>query len=154
MIFLDEDYSENESCVYKLFYGERYVIIKAKVLAGSIFLFEKGYAAFIGAGGGTGWGNGGQGQKEWDGTNTFYFKFYTYIHNNPGLKFRVEILLETNDPYQLLKREEQELRRCMNDKKCYNSNITAYIPKFRSKTNSYGWISKRNVADFRRFLSR
>lgn len=153
MIPISDDNFETESCVYKLYYGDRYVIIKAKSLAGSIYLFEKGYAAFVAGGGGTGNKKAGEGQKEWDGTNTYYFKFYSYIHDNPKQEFMVEVLLETNNGYQLLKKEEQELSKCISDKKCFNSNVTAYIPKFRSKTNSYGWLSKRNVADFRRFLS-
>ena len=154
MIVISEDYFETESCVYKLFYGYRYVIVKAKTLAGSIYLFEKGYASFIAGGGGTGKDKAGEGQKEWDGTNTFYFKFYNYIHDNPKLLFKIDVLLETNNYYQLLKREELELRVCMNDRKCFNSNVTAYIPKYRAKTNTYGWIPKRSVADFRRLLSR
>lgn len=154
MIVISEDYFETESCVYKLFYGDRYVIVKAKTLAGSIYLFEKGYASFIAGGGGTGKDKAGEGQKEWDGTNTFYFKFYKYIHDHAGFLFNIEVILETNNCYQLLKREEIELSASFTNKKCFNSNVTAYIPKFRTKINMYGWIPKRSVADFRRFLSR
>ncbi len=153
MINVPPEYFETESCLYKLSYGDRYAIIKAKTLAGSIFLFEKGYAAFIAAGGGTGKDQGGKGQKEWDGTNSYYFKFYKFIHSHPNIPFKVDVLLETNNAYLLLKTEQQWLNKTISDKKCLNSNVTAYIPKYSPKTASYGWISKRNVADFRRFLS-
>lgn len=156
MIQVPEEYFEVESCIYKLYYGPYYVIIKGKTLTGSIYLFERGYAAFMAAGGGIGRGKqlGGKGQEEWEGKNTFYYKFYKMIYYNPGFEFKVEVLLESNDGYQLLKHEEIELSKCIRDKKCLNSNVTAYIPKFRKSTNSYGWISKRQVADFRRFLSK
>lgn len=153
MVVIPDEYFEVESCVYKLYYGEYYAIIKGKTLSGSIYLFERGYAAYIAAGGGRGNKHAGKGQEEWEGKNSFYYKFYETIYYNPGLPFTVEVLLESNDGYQLLKTEEQELAKSIKDKKCLNSNITAYIPKFRAKTNSYGWLTNRQVADFRRFLA-
>lgn len=153
MIILTDEQLETGSCIYQLYYGDRFAIIKAKTLAGSIYLFVKGYAAFIGAGGGTGNAKGGKGQNEWDGTNSYYFKFYKYIHDNPGKKFRVEVIMESNSGYYLLKQEQRFLNITIQNNKCLNSNVTSYIPKFNKKTGMYGWITKRNVADFRRFLS-
>lgn len=152
MIQIPDEYFEVESAVYKLSYGDRYVIIKGKTLTGSIYLFERGYAAFVSAGGGQGRNQGGEGQKQWDGTNTFYFKFYSYIHNNPKLPFKVEVLLESNNGYQLLKREQQELNASIRDKKCLNSNVEAYVNKYSKKTGSYGWLSKGHVLAFKKFL--
>lgn len=154
MIQILEEYLETESCVYKLYYGDRYVVVKGKTLAGSIYLIERGYVAFIAAGGGTGRGRGGEGQKEWDGTNSYYFQFYSYIYDNPDFSYKVEVILETNDAYRLLKTEYLVLKSCLKDKKCLNSNVTSYIPKFSVKTGTYGWITKRNVTDFRRFLTK
>lgn len=152
MVTIPDEYFEVESCVYLLSYGDRFVIVKGKTLTGSIYLIERGYAAFVSAGGGQGRDRGGEGQKEWEGKNTYYFKFYSYIHDNPGLQFKVEVLLESNNAYQLLKKEQQELNIAIRNNKCLNNNITAYIPKYSSKTKSHGWISKGSVLAFKRFL--
>jgi hypothetical protein len=145
---------EVESCVYKLFYGEKYIIVKGKTLSGSIyFILTNGYSKFLAAGGGRGNKNGGTGQKEWEDNNNFYKKFYTWIKRN-NLSFKIEILLETNNPYQLLKAEQVALNMSIKDKNCLNNNVTSYIPKFREKTGMYGWIPKKDIASFRRFLSK
>lgn len=144
--------TETESCVYKLSYGDRYIIAKGKTLAGSIFLFEKGYAYFLLGGGGTGNEVSGTGHKEGEGKNTFYFKIYKYIKEHPNLEFNLQVLLESNNGYQLLKTEQLELNKAIRDKKCLNSNIEAYIPQYRTKTKSYGWISNGYVHAFKKFL--
>lgn len=147
MIHIPNEYFETESCVYKLYYGDRYVIVKGKTLAGSIYLIEKGYANFISS-----WG--GAGGKEWDDdANLFYKKFYLYIHKHPKLQFKVQVILESNNAYDLLVCEQNEIDACMSKKKCLNSNLYAYIPKFRPKTDSHGWISKTDVNSFNEFLN-
>lgn len=142
-------YLEIESCLYKLYYGDRYVIVKGKTLAGSVYLIEKGYAGFL-AGGKL--AERGFGLKAWKSKNAYYFKLYSYMKKFPSLQFRVEVLLESNNGYQLLKHEYIELQKCIRDKKCLNSNVTSYIPQFREETKSYGWISKAHVLNFKKFL--
>jgi hypothetical protein len=154
MIPISDEHFEIESCVYKLYYGNRYIIVKGKTLTGSIYLIEKGYAVFLAAGGGQGKKSGGKGQEEWDGVNSYYLKFYLYIYKKPKLPFRIEILLESNNGYDLLMREHNELNACMKDKKCLNSNVESYMPKFREKTQSYGWISKLHGDLFKDFLNK
>lgn len=153
MITIPDEYFEVESCVYKLYYGDRYVIVKGKTLSGSVYLIERGYAAMLTAGGGTGWGRGGQGQKEWDGVNTYYFKFYSFIQKHPGLQFKIELLLESTNHYDLLKTEQLALNESIKDSKCLNSNLTSYIPIYRKKTRMYGWINKGSVLAFKKFLA-
>ncbi len=143
---------EVESCVYRLFYGDRYIIAKGKTLAGSIFLLQKGYAYFLVGGGGSGNELSGEGHKEADGKNTFYFKFYRFVSKNPHLSSRIELIIESNNGYQLLKNEQIALNKAIRDKKCLNSNIYAYIPQCRSKVGMYGWISKAHYLNFKRFL--
>ena len=145
MIPIPEEYFEVENCVYRLTYGDRYIIVKGKTLTGSIYLIEKGYANFISS-----WG--GPEGKETDETNDYYKKFYTYIFKNPKLPFKVEVLLESYNGYQLLKKEQQELNAAIRDKKCLNSNLTAYVNKYSKKTGSYGWLNKGHVLAFKKFL--
>src|SRR5262245_13119608 len=145
---------EVAGCVYKLFYGPRYLIVKGRTLAGSIYLIQKGYAYFMAGGGGSGHKGGatGEGHDVLSSKNTYYFKFYSYLYDNPGLELRAEVIYESENPYSLLKREHQELQASMRDKKCLNNNVEAYIPKFRKSTRSYGWISIGHVLAFKKFL--
>jgi hypothetical protein len=139
---------ETESCLYRLCYGDKYIIAKGKTLAGSIFLLEKGYAYFIAG------GKDGKGHNEGDGKNSYYYQFYMHIWSNPGLEWRLEVLLETNNGYDLLKREQQELTAAFKDKNLLNNNLHSYIPKYRSSTKMYGWINKGHVLAFKKFLKR
>lgn len=143
---------ETGSCVYKLFCGKKYVVVKGNNLAGSVFLIEKGYAAFLAAGGGSGKKKGGIGQKESDGVNTYYFKFYKHLKSNPTLPLQVEVIFESDNAYQLLKREQIELTKAFKDKNLLNNNITSYIPKYRSEKKMYGWIPRMSVLNFKKFL--
>jgi len=146
---IPEEHIETESCVYFLSYGDKYVIVKGKTLAGSIYLIEKGYAGFIAGGKLNMRGNG---HKQWEGKNSFYFKFYTYIKKNPGLQMRVDVIIESNDPFLLLLVEQTALQEKMRDKKCLNSNVESYIPKYIESTKSYGWIPKMDVDRFKIYL--
>lgn len=152
MVTILDEYFEVESCVYKLSCGDRYLIVKAKVLTGSIYLIERGYRSFLTAGGGTGRGRGGDGQNEWDDVNSYYFKFYSYVYKNPKLPLIVEVLLESSNAYDLLKLEQQLLTKYLSDKKCLNSNLTSYIPKYNKKSCMYGWINKGSVLAFKKYL--
>lgn len=152
MVTIPEEYFEVESCIYRLSYGDRFVIVKGKTLTGSIYLIERGYRAFLTSGGGTGRQRGGEGQNEWDGVNAYYFKLYKYIHDHPNQNFKVEVLLESNNHYQLLKAEEDELQKELSNPKCFNSNVSAYIPVYRKKSGMYGWINKGSVLAFKRYL--
>ena len=143
---------EVESCVYKVWHGEKYLIIKAKNLAGSIYLLEKGYASYIAQGGGQGRNRSGAGQNEWDGVNTYYIQFYKWVYDHPSKISRIEVILETNNTYELLKMEHIQLKNSFSDKKCLNSNLEAYIPKYRVKTQSYGWINKGSVLAFKKYI--
>lgn len=150
---LPEIDQEVASCVYKIYYGDKYLIIKGKTLSGSVYLLQKGYAQFIAGGGGSGNNAAGSGHTEWDGINTYYKQFYQHVHKN-NLSFSVRVLLESDNHYDLLKKEQQELNLSIKDKKCLNSNVESYIPKYRKSTKMYGWINRGSVLSFKKFLKR
>lgn len=146
-----------DACVYRLWYGDKYVIVKGKNLAGSVYLIQKGLAYFLAGGGkaseSSAAGVKGEGHKEGQGKNTFYFQFYTFVKDHPGLEWKVEVVLESDNGYQLLKREQIELAGAINDKRCLSGNVEAYIPKFRPKTALYGdWIKPAHVLCFKKYL--
>lgn len=152
MFIFDEIDNEVGACVYKLWYGDRFIIVKGKTLAGSIFLIEKGFAYFISGGGGSGKTATGEGHKEWDGKNTFYYQFYKWVKENPQYKPVIEIILESENGYDLLVCEQKLIDENIRNKKCLNSNVEAYVPKYREKTQSYGWISKAHYLNFKKHM--
>jgi hypothetical protein len=131
-----------DSCVYKLHYGGKYLIIKGENLPGSIFFFKKGYAYHV-----------GYNQQEGDArSNKLYIAFYRHIQRHPGLQFSVEVIT-TGTPYQLLKAEQLTLDAALKDSRCLNSNLEAYMPQYRPKNKKYGgWISKGDYLNFRKWI--
>ena len=72
---------------------------------------------------------------------------------NQSMKDNKELQKDVQDALKwepLLKAEEIALQVHMRDRKCLNSNITAYIPKLRSDGN-YGWISAAHVKAFKMY---
>lgn len=147
------------SCVFRLWYGDKYVIVKGKSLSMAVLMIQRGLAYFFYGGGSTGKGTRagvkGAGYKEGDGKGSFYFQFNSFVKANPGLKWRIEVLIISDNGYKLLKREQQELEAAIDDKGCLSSNVEAYIPKFRKETNLYGgWIKPTHVLNFKKYLKK
>lgn len=137
---LEESKSDNPiPVVFKLYYGDRYVIHKGKYLGFSLQLLEKNYGYFL----------------AYDHTEKksvdFYADFYTYIKKNPGLQFKVEVVEHNSSPLSILKKEHELLNDSIRDKKCKNGNVAPYIPKFNEKTRMYNWIPEDDVERYYEF---
>lgn len=133
----------NEHCVYKLYYGDRYIINKCQQLAPSLYMLQNGYANYIA------YEVTPFDQKK----NKLYLNFYEYIKKHPDLPFRLEILMQSDNPYQILKAEQIALNKAINDKKCLNSELVIYIPKWRPETKTWGsWIKNSHMLNFKKFL--
>ena len=150
-------YSLVKECLYRLHYGDRYLIVKGKTFAGSLYLMYKGYVYFVAGGQGTGHrdtlGPGLQGKAA---KEHHYSKFYTYVKQHPGLIFRIELIMESEDGYQLLTREQQELDAAKADPNFMNNNATAYIPATAyidkpDKDKKEKWIKKGVIGAFHRY---
>lgn len=122
---IDPDVQE---CVYRLWYHDRYVIMKGKTLAGNFFLFQKGFRYY---------------KPDTDPDKPeLHEHIYRYMADNPGGVYRIELLGEGNDHYKLLVMELDELRSSAKDKKCLNGNAEPYVPKFNKKTKRFGWLNQ------------
>lgn len=131
-----------EGIVYKLSYAGRYVIVKGATLLGSLTIINDTY-------------------KQYDPKNKrfdahLYSKWFNHLFLTEDLgRFRIKTLAKLNSKtsqYQLLKREQMELDKARYDTNCLNNNIEAYIPAYRPKTNSFGWINLSAVANFKKYL--
>lgn len=130
---------EDQPAVVKLHYENKYVVFKCKRLAPMLKnQIEKPLGAYI------------RGTSELNESNLYRFLF-EYVKEHPDGKFRVEILLESDNAYELLKREQQELDAKNPD--CLNWYLQAYIPEYNSDTQLYGWIRRTEYMNFKRWLS-
>lgn len=158
------------SCVFKLFYGKYYVIVKAKTQIVTLTTIENLLAAYI---------RGGNEPNE----EGMYYHLLMFVKRHPKRKFKVVSLMsnlsdqyankmyldwvgvKNNKPsefiappiysgYELLKFEQEELDKCRKDKYCLNNNAEAYIPDFNQDTEMYGWISQGDALNFRNWVKR
>lgn len=128
------------SCVYKLSFNDRYVIVKAKDHVGSVSAIQKAYNQFM---------RHSDFQRD---PKNLYFHFFSFIEKHRVGTFTVNIIIEDTNPYKLLVAEQKELLKSRKDTRCLNTNADAYIPDYNELTESYGWISKQSVLNFRKWL--
>ena len=139
---IPETESEVGSCVFRLYYGDRFIIVKGKYLAFSLKLIRDALASFI-----------TYRHKETDHKGHQNLKFFTWVRRcldrNCPKSFRVVMVKQSPDPYELLCAEQEELLACISNKKCCNRNLTAYIPLYNEKKGAYGWIDPVDVEKFK-----
>ena len=123
------------SCVVKITYdNKKYVIAKCKSAYDSLKRIENGLNAFI---------RGGTNNP--DG---LYFHFYNYIKRRPNKNLSVQVLLESESAYELLKLEHTLIQEGMKNKDFLNNQTEAYIPMYNDNTKAYGWIPTHAVLNF------
>jgi hypothetical protein len=138
-----EKFKENDVqfVVYKLSYAGKYIYIKGKTLAGSLIILTDTLNSFD--------------------PNSVRFKghlythLYTHLLNNPGGRFRIEVIATAepdNDFYSLLKAEQNSIDAARYDANCLNNQTEAYIPQYSERTGMYGWLPKQAVLNFQRYL--
>lgn len=128
------------SCVYKLSFNGKYLIIKAKDHLASIEVIQKSLNQFM---------RNSEFQRKPD---NLYFHFFSYVEKMKEGEFTTEILIETDNQYDLLKAEQMELDKGLKDKLCLNNATQAYIPIYNEETGHYGWITKGAVLNFKKWL--
>lgn len=129
------------SCVLKITYDDKkYVIAKCKQGYDGLKRIENGLNAFISTG-----NNNPAG---------IYFHLYNYVKKHPHKSFKVEVLLETDNVYQLLVREQEELYNGMSDRRFMNNQTEAYIPAYDETKTAYGWIPTHAVLNFKNWMKK
>jgi len=138
---------DTEECVYKLFYGDKYVVVMAKLLWRSIDSINQDLERY----------HIGVPKTVKEG---LYGRFCQYVVDNPGLKFRFEILLVSENPYQLLKCCQIELDKSKEDSNCLSTNTEPYLsyriqtPPFymrgKAQVEKY-WINRGYYLNFRKW---
>lgn len=126
--------------VVKIRYGNKYVIAKCKSQPATLRNIENGLNAFI---------RGGKNNPA-----GIYCHLFDYVKEHPDNKFKVETILETENAYALLKKEQEELDAGRGNPNFLNNQLEATIPEYDESTDTFGWISKNSVLNFRKWLKR
>lgn len=125
-------YHNIKGCVFKLYWGEKFVIIKCKTYARAKTIIEQSIVYHFKTG----------------MNDKLYNNFFDYIDSNSDHQFVVEIIYQNDNPYQLLVAEQQELNKSKADPNCMNVNTEAYIPK-RIQGNRKAWINRGHYLNFK-----
>ena len=125
-------------CVVKVKYNTKYVIVKCKDSMKTLKMIENGLNAFI---------RGGKNNPA-----GFHFHMYNYVKDHPAGRFKVEYLLTTDNVYELLKREQEELDAGRDNPNMLNNQTEAYIQPYDPETDSYGWIPKNAYLNFNKWV--
>lgn len=125
-----------EGCVYKLWYADKYIVVKCKTLVRSVQNINTNieyYFKHL---------NHDKHQKD------NYLQFYQHIQQHPGKQFKIDILLQSNNPYQLLIAEQTALDAGMEDENCLNILFDAYIPQSTQRNGEKSWINRGYYLNF------
>ncbi len=125
-------------CVFKLFWGEKYVIVKCKYFARARTLIETGLKYFL----------------KNNHHDNLYHKLFLHIKNTPFNTFNVEFLFKRDNPYELLKNEQIELDKSCTDNNCLNTSFEAYIPKYTQVNGKKSWINRGYYLNFHQWLKK
>lgn len=141
---LIKKYKDNDvnEVVYKLSYSGKFIIVKGKTLAGSLIIISKTYLQYK------------QDSKRF--TGHLYKHLYDHFKANESGRFRIKTLAKKgrkSSQYDVIKREQMELDRNRYNPLCLNNQLEAYIPLYNPSTDSYGWLDRITVMNFKRWLS-
>lgn len=129
-------------CLYRLAFNNKYVIVKAKDLQKSIESIQKALNQFI------------RHSELQRNPENLYFHFFSFISRHQKGVFDLRVLLESESAYELLKAEQLALNEAREDVNCLNNSVDAYVPNYNEATESYGWISKAAVLNFKKWAKR
>lgn len=77
-----------------------------------------------------------------------YYKFYSYVADNPFNQFSIEVLLESESHFELLKKEFLLLQAGKPGNKCLNNVFEPYIPDFTQSNKKKAWLNRGSYLNF------
>lgn len=85
-----------------------------------------------------------KGQKEDD----LHFDFYAHVESIPFSTYAIEIVKESNNPFELLKAEFLALEAGYDDLRCLNKEFDPYIPLNTQVNGKHSWINRGYYLNF------
>lgn len=142
-IFTDETLSAKtdkagvRKCVYRIWYGKKYVVWYGITLWGSYYHFQRGF-------------------NNWSpDMDVFHKKMYQYMWDNKGMATIAEVLFESDNDYQILKFQQAQLDNdfiYQPDKRCLNSEPWAYVPIWNNYKKQYGSFTGPAVRNYLKWI--
>jgi hypothetical protein len=80
--------------------------------------------------------------------NDMYFNFYSHVAENPFNSFKIELVLASDNPYELLKAEYLALIDGKDKNQCLNANKEPYIPEHTQVNGKKSWINRGYYLNF------
>jgi len=125
------------NAIIKLSYGDKYIITKCR----DINWLEKEFRSTLRR----------LADKELKRDN-FYYKFAKYILSVDAKKVLCEVLYQTENGYDVLKKELQLLMEHYGTKDCLNENNIPYIPKTTYAKKGSSWLKQNEFLNFMKLL--
>jgi hypothetical protein len=137
LIPVPDDIYETDGCVFKLHYDGKYIVVMGKTLIRQIESIENDISRFT-----------------TKNKKSLYYRFCKHVKENPGKEFTIEIVLVSDNPYQLLKTTQSLLDIGVKEKrKCCNKHSKPFISKSiqapRNSAKTPHWISRGHYLNFR-----
>lgn len=136
-----------KDCIFKLYYGNYYVIGMGSNLEYQIKTIQGDIERYI---------SGARSSRD---ISRLYSIFCNIIRELPDREFKIEILMKDGKPYQLLKRCQTELDEALSDRNCLNTLFIPFLSsriqtppiylKFKAKTPH--WINRGIYLNFRKW---
>lgn len=149
-ITIPDNLKEVKGCVFKLYYGDKYVISMGRTLAWPIKSIQDDIDRYS------------DNMPSAKSKERLYWKFCQYVKKAKPHEYRIEVLLESESPYQLLKFCQLELDKAKDDINCLNTFFTPYISKriqtahkflkerkYSDGTKNVAWINRGHYLNFR-----
>ena len=140
-IVIPIDIVDTLGCVYKLHYAGKYIVVMGKSTYRSVWSMNDDLERYF------------KGVNEKYNQNNLYKNFYQHVLANPGNKFSFEMIISTDNAFQLLKHCQIELDRGSIDPNCYNTFFEPYIRKdiqkpLEKQKGKKWWISRGSYLNF------
>lgn len=132
------DYSTvDKPCVVRFIAGNRHMVVKCKNLKTTTTIINKMIVAH----------KRNSSLKE----DNLYYHFIKYVIRQKIEVVEVELLIHTDNCYELLVCEQENIDKYCHDKNFVNNTFDAYIPDFNEDKGMYGWIPRQAVLNFQRW---
>jgi hypothetical protein len=129
---------DNYSC-FKLFVGRKYYIVKTK----SIQWIERHLNTLLKA-----YNSNGMDAKD------LYFPIVKQIHNTGYYDVQIEFIMQSDNPYEVIKAEFLELQDHVGKSLCLNKNKEPYMPKYNTVTKMHGWLTVNQYLNYKRLVKK
>lgn len=133
-------------CVYKVLYKDKYIVVMGKSMYRSIDSINLDIERYF------------KGVSEKSGAGNLYKNFYQFVIANPGDMLVIEMIISTDNAYQLLKHCQIELDKGCLDPNCFNTFFTPYINKDIQKPadrrKSAWWVNRGTYLNFLRWRNK